>query len=181
MWCALLVASCTSAAPKPPTTPETMPRRYTIGREDTLEVIVWGEEKLSGPVQVRPDGMISVALIGDVPAAGRSADELSEDVRKRLERYVEKPNVVVRVLTTGSRRFFVIGNVRAPGAYEMTAGQTLLQGLAKAGGLNEFADEDGVRIIRKDGTAAVEPDYDSITRGQAPDVILEPDDTIVVP
>jgi polysaccharide export outer membrane protein len=177
----VLGIGCSSARPRATMPAELGPRPYIVGTGDTLEVIVWGEDKLSGPVQVRPDGMITIALVGDVAAAGRSADELAAELQSRLTQYVSSPNVVVRVQATGSRRFFVIGNVRAPGAYDMTADQTFLQALAKAGGLNEFADADDVRIIRRSGASPVLPDYDAITRGDVPDVVLEPDDTIVVP
>lgn len=177
-----LASACATSTPAGPSvTDGALNRRYEIGRSDTLEIIVWDEEKLSGPVPVRPDGMVTVALIGDVPAAGRNPDELADEIRDRLRKYVDEPNVVVRVLATGSRRFFVLGNVRAPGAYEMTAGQTLLQALAMAGGLNEFADSGGLRIIRQNTDTPTLPDYRAITRGETPDVRLQPDDTIVVP
>lgn len=182
MYMLLLAASgCSTQTTKAPAADPQIQRVYTIGRGDTLEVIVWGEDKVSGQVNVRPDGMVTVALIGDVPAAGRSPDELAGQIKDGLTRYIDKPNVVVRVLATGSRRFFVIGNVRTPGSYDMGANQTLLKALAMAGGLNEFASAGSLRIIRDGGTSMLEPDYWGITRGEVPDVRLEPEDTIVVP
>ena len=181
--CALsgVMNACAPRIDPPVPPPPLSQSAYSIGRGDTLEVIVWGEEKLSGPVTVRPDGQMTMPLIGDVAAAGHAPDVVATEIRQRLEHYVDAPNVVVRVVATGSRRFFVIGNVRAPGAYDMTANQTLLQALAMAGGLNEFADADDLSIVRSDGQPRLTPDYEAIIRGERPDVGLEPDDTIVVP
>ena len=155
---------------------------YLIGAGDTLELLVWHEAELSGPVPVRPDGMISIALIGDVQAAGLTPEALAARIHSDLSHFVDSPNVVVRVASTGSRRFFIIGNVRSPGTYDLRADQTLLQALAVAGGLTEFARPGSLRIIRSGGQAAsIEPDYDAIVRGEAPDIAIQPNDTIVVP
>lgn len=157
------------------------PTQYQIGADDSLDIIVWREEKVSGPVQVRPDGMITVPLLGDVPAAGLTPEQLADNLRQGLARYIDGPNVVVRVTAMGSRRFFVIGNVPKPGMYDMRPNQTFLQAIAMAGGFNDFAKRGSVRIVRKGGGVAVEPDYDAITKGIEPDVRLEPNDTIIVP
>ena len=155
---------------------------YQIGANDTLEIIVWREDKISGPVQVRPDGMITVALIGDVPAAGMTPEALSESIRTGLSRFIDSPNVVVRVTATGSRRYFIIGNVKAPGAYDLRADQTFLQALSVAGGFTDFASRGSVRIIRQNGgPLPARIDYNAVVAGDAPDIRLEPNDTIVVP
>ena len=174
----LLVAGCTPTRHVPTAVPDA-PKAYRIAPGDTLEVIVWREDKLSGPVQVRPDGMITVPLAGELKAAGLTPEELAQATRDGLARYVDDPNVVVRV-AMGSRRFFVVGNVRAPGMYELRPEQTFLQALAVAGGFTEFAARGRVRIVRV-GAPPVEPDYDAIVQGAAQDVSLEPNDTIVVP
>ena len=184
--CALTLLMSGCAASQPASSLEqrdaATPERYEIGADDTLDVIVWREEKVSGPVQVRPDGMITVPLLGDVAAAGHTPEQLAEDLRQGLARYIDNPNVVIRVTTMGSRRFFVIGNVRTPGMYEMRPNQTYLQALAVAGGFTEFAKRGSVRILRKmGGGTPLEPNYDAITRGEVPDVRLEPNDTIIVP
>jgi polysaccharide biosynthesis/export protein len=157
------------------------PAHYEIGADDTLDIVVWREEKVSGPVQVRPDGMITIPLLGDVLAAGQTPEQLAENLRQGLARYIDSPNVVVRVVTMGSRRFFVIGNVPKPGMYDMRPNQTFLQAVAMAGGFTDFAKRGSVRIVRNGGGAPVEPDYDAISRGEAPDILLEPNDTIIVP
>ena len=175
----LFAAGCTPARPVSTAMAPEAPKAYRIAPGDTLEVIVWREDKLSGPVQVRPDGMITVPLAGELKAAGLTPEELAQATRDGLARYVDDPNVVVRV-AMGSRRFFVVGNVRAPGMYELRPEQTFLQALAVAGGFTEFAARGRVRIVRV-GAPPVEPDYDAIVKGAAQDVSLEPNDTIVVP
>jgi len=179
MWGLLfLVGACAANRPTPPPEPhETTP--YKISAGDTLDVVVWHEDKLSGPVLVRSDGMITIPLLGDVQAAGLTPETLSQNIQKGLAHYVDDPNVVVRVAATGNQ-FFVVGNVRTPGAYPLRPDQTFLQALAVAGGFTDFADRGDTRIIRQDGTR-VNPDYDAIVRGTVPDVRLNPNDTIVVP
>jgi len=177
----LLLGGCTvKHRPGPAPTP-LEPTPYKIAAGDTLDIVVWREDKLSGPVQVRSDGMITVPLLGDVAAAGLAPEALAENIRKGLAHFVDDPNVVVRVAATGNR-FFIVGNVRSPGAYELRPDQTFLQALAVAGGFTEFADRDGTRIIRQHGESVrLNPEYDAIVRGTSPDVRLEPNDTIVVP
>lgn len=175
----LAVAGCTAPRmPRPPDLPAADP--YQILPGDLLELIVWKEPQLSGPVQVRPDGMITVALLGDVRAAGLTPEQLAETLRQGLVRYIDAPNVVVR-LNTSSRRFFISGNVRAPGTYELRPNQTLVQAIAVAGGFGDFADRDDVRVIRPGAAAPIRIDYDAIVTGRDPDLRLQPDDTIIVP
>lgn len=181
---ATLVGGCASHPISPELTnrdPAT-PIQYMIGAGDTLDIIVWREDKISGPVQVRPDGVITVSLLGDVAAAGLTPEQLAESLRQGLARYIDRPNVVVRVAVMGSRRFFVIGKVAKPGMYDMGPEQTFLQAIATAGGFTDFANRSGVRIVRRGGGGTpVEPDYEAITRGEVPDVRIEPNDTIIVP
>ena len=190
MCAALLLAGGCAKTPAalPPVDPTTQAdpaassAPYQIGPGDTLEVLVWREEQLSGPVQVRSDGMATIALVGDVRAAGQTPEALAADIRTGLARFVDEPHVVVRVAAPLSRRFYIVGQVRGPGMYELRANQTYLQALAVAGGFTDFADRDDVRIIRRSGAGAtIEPDYDAIVEGEAPDPLIEPGDTIVVP
>lgn len=189
--CALLAVTsgCASVRPVVPQdagrlqgSPTSAAAPYQVGPGDTLDVIVWREEQLSGPLQVRPDGIITVALIGDVRAAGLTPDALAAEIRTGLSRFIDEPNVVVRVAATGSRRFYIVGNVQHPGMYEMRPDQTALQAIAVAGGFTDFADRDGARIIRGAGPGTtIAVDFDAVVRGDAPDLRLEPSDTIVVP
>lgn len=179
--CALLLAFGACASSKPVPVPQPVaPTPYRIAAGDTLDIVVWGEDKVSGTAPVRPDGMISVALVGDLPAAGQTPEELAIRIREALSRFIDKPNVVVRVATTGSRHFFIMGQVRAPGMYDLRAGQTLIQALAVAGGFTDFANQSHVKVIRA-GAAPMEVDYKAVVRGNVPDVLLESNDTIVVP
>jgi polysaccharide export outer membrane protein len=175
----LLVAGCAASKPASLQTP-VAPSPYRIAAGDTLDVIVWHEEQVSSKVDVRPDGMITVPLAGDVRAAGLTPEELAAQIQGALTRFIDSPNVVVRVSAMGSRRYFIIGNVKAPGMYELRSGQTLIQALAVAGGFAQFADRGRVKVIRA-GADPTEYDYDAIVRGSVPDVPLERDDTIVVP
>jgi len=175
----LLGFGCTTTrAPRAPEIPANNP--YEILPGDQLELIVWKEPQLSGPTQVRPDGKITVPLLGDVQAAGLTPEQLSENIRQQLVRYIDSPNVVVR-LNTSSRRFFISGMVRAPGTYELRPNQTLLQAIAVAGGFTDFADRNDIRVIRAGVPAPLRPNYDAIVTGEEPDLPLRADDTIVVP
>jgi polysaccharide export outer membrane protein len=164
-------------APIPPLPP---PDPYQINAGDTLEIIVWREQQLSGPVQVRPDGKITMPLLGDVQAAGMTPEQLAEELRQGLIRFIESPNVVVR-LGVSSQRYYMIGNVSKPGMYELRPNQTYMQALAIAGGFTPFASRNSVRIIRPGSQSPIVPDYDAISRGEAPDIILQNNDTIVIP
>lgn len=175
---ALGIGCAASRAPRPPEAPAGNP--YEILPGDQLELIVWREQQLSGPVQVRPDGKITVALLGDVQAAGLTPEQLSETIRQGLVKYIDSPNVVVR-LNTSSRRFFVSGNVRAPGTYDLRPNQTLVQAIAVAGGFSDFADRNDIRVVRAGAAAPLDVNYDAIVSGREPDLVLQPDDTVVVP
>ena len=157
-----------------------MPSPYQIAASDTLEILVWREEQVSGKVDVRPDGMITLPLGGDVHAAGLTPEDLGKTLHDKLSQFIDNPNVVVRVLTMGSRRYFVVGNVKGPGMFDLKADLTFLQAIAVSGGFSDFAARGKVRIIRA-STPQVIVDYDAIVKGAAPDIRLEPNDTIVVP
>src|SRR5262249_27540704 len=130
----LALASCAPTSTVPPTPPAPRPAvAYRIGPGDVLDILVWREETVSGPVTVRSDRMISVSLVGDVKAEGLTPEELAAELEKDLLRFIETPKVVVRVATSG-RHFYIIGNVRTPGMFTMLPQQTLLQAIALCGG-----------------------------------------------
>jgi polysaccharide export outer membrane protein len=178
----LTLASCAPSAANPPSPPPPRPAvAYRIGSGDILDVLVWREDMVSGPVTVRPDGMISVSLIGDIKAEGLTPEELAAQIEKGLLKFIETPKVVVRV-SQSARRFYVVGNVNGPGMYSLLPQQTLVQAIALCGGFTQFADRGSIRIIRQAGPqVAKEYDYDRIISGTEPDVMLETNDTIVVP
>lgn len=157
---------------------------YIIGAEDTLQITVWKEPTLSGTVPVRPDGRISLVLLGDLPAAGMTPMQLAADITQRLKKYIQDPSVSVVVLAVNSQRIFIIGEVGHVGAVSMTAGMTPLQAIAAAGGLSPFANSKHIYILRGTGAAQkkIPFNYKSALKGDdKQDVSLEPGDTIVVP
>jgi polysaccharide export outer membrane protein len=182
--CAVLAATmllgCASSAPTGiPALPPPDPYEITAG--DALEIIVWREAQLSGPVQVRSDGKITMPLLGDVQASGLTPEPLAEEVRLGLLRFIDAPNVVVR-LNVSSRRYFIIGNVGAPGMYQLSPNLTYLQAIAIAGGFSPFASRGSVSIIRPgSANSPIRPSYDAIIKGNEADVMLQNNDTIIVP
>lgn len=156
---------------------------YIIGPEDTLQVTVWKEPTLSGTVPVRPDGMISLVLLGDLRAAGMTPMQLSADITQRLKKYIQDPSVSVVVLSVNSQRIFVIGEVGHVGAIPLTAGMSPLQAIAAAGGLTPFANSKHIYILRGTGTnqQKIPFNYKNALKGESKqDVSLKPGDTIVV-
>ncbi len=173
-----------AAAQKPSTTDSSDIAHYIIGAEDSLQITVWKEPTLSGTVPVRPDGRISIVLLGDMQASGITPMQLAADITQRLKKYVQDPIVSVVVLGVNSQRIFMIGQVGHVGALAMTPGMTPLQAIAAAGGLSPFAHSKKIYILR--GTGATQKkipfDYKKALKGDdKQDVSLEPGDTIVVP
>ena len=158
---------------------------YQIGRDDELEIIVWTQPQLSGKVTVASDGTISMPLIGRVPAAGMTPDQLKADLEKRYARYVHEANATVRVSDPASHVFYVLGEVNKPGVYKLHSGEVLSQALAEAGGLGQFADAGKIRILRhKDKeTVVLTVNYYVVRSGGdvSADVLVEPGDTVQVP
>jgi polysaccharide export outer membrane protein len=173
-----------AAAATPSTQDSTDTAHYIIGSEDTLQITVWKEPTLSGTVPVRPDGRISLVLLGDLQAAGMTPMQLGADITQRLKKYIQDPSVSVVVLAVNSQRIFLIGEVGHVGALALTAGMTPLQAIAAAGGLTPFANSKHIYILR--GTGAKQEkipfDYKLALKGDSKkDVTLLPGDTIVVP
>ncbi|MFI5184317.1 MAG: polysaccharide biosynthesis/export family protein [Vicinamibacteria bacterium] len=155
---------------------------YTIGPADVLQIVVWKEPDLSRDAIVRFDGMITVPLLGDVQAAGRTPAAVAESISKGLERFVQVPQVTVGVGQATSARFYVIGQVTKSGDFPLSGRTTVLQGLALAGGFKDFAKTENIVLIRRDQT--VTPvNYKRIADGKdaSQNVVLSPGDTIVVP
>ena len=155
---------------------------YTIGPADILQIIVWKEPDLTRDVTVRFDGMITVPLIGDVEAAGRTPGQLSESLAVGLARFIEVPRVTVAVGQAKSARFYVVGQVGKSGEYPLSGRTTVLQGLALAGGFKEFAKPEEIVIVRQD-QRVVPVNYKRIADGKdvSQNIFLAPGDTIVVP
>ena len=168
------------------TTEEATPEEYVIGPEDVLEISVWQNEDVSRVVSVRPDGKISLPLLHDVQAAGHTATELKEVIKRDLKPYIGTPEVTVIVQQINSWRIYVQGEVQQPGVVPIRSRTTLSQVISMVGGFTEFAKESRIQILREDkeGKREIIPiDYTLIMKGESPalDIYLKPGDTIIVP
>jgi polysaccharide export outer membrane protein len=159
------------------------PNEFVIGPGDVLDINAWKKPDLSRQVPVRPDGRISLPLLGDVNAAGRTANQLRDELNAGFGRFVNSPEVTVTVAQVHSYQVFVQGQVGHPGAYPMTGRTTLVQAIGLAGGFTQFAATRSIAIMRQTtaGSQRLEVNYDRIVAGKTPDVPLRPGDTIVVP
>jgi polysaccharide export outer membrane protein len=156
---------------------------YKLGAGDKLRVEVYKQDQLSQSLQIRPDGKITLPLVGDVPAAGKTSIELRDSLTESLKEYVTNPVVTVIVQEAVAAQVHIIGEVASPGSHVMTGSMTVLQALAKAGGLREFADKNNIRVLRVNGTRtdSIAFNYKRALRGETQPVYLQPGDTIVVP
>lgn len=159
---------------------------YRLGPSDMLDVIVWREPQVSRTnVPVRPDGWISLPLVDDVKAAGRTPMELKLAITKALLNYLEAPKVYVMVKEARSQSCYILGNVSKPNKYTMTRPTTVLQAIAMAEGFNEWARKDDVVVIRTVGNSTVRLpfQYSEVLSGKKMEqnIVLNPGDTIVVP
>ncbi|MHB8878821.1 MAG: polysaccharide biosynthesis/export family protein [Myxococcaceae bacterium] len=156
---------------------------FRIGREDVLDIAVWRDADLSRVLPVRPDGFISMPMVGDVKAEGLTPLELAERLRGSLQAYVLDPKVTVIVREVNSSRVFVTGEVARPGSYPLRGRMSLLQAVALAGGFTAFADSDGMVLLRvgKNGGRYPVRYSDLVGEGRRGEVYLEPGDTVVVP
>lgn len=158
---------------------------YVIGPGDLLKISVWKEEGMEQQVLVKPDGGITFPLAGDINASGMTTIELTQELVKKLKRYIPNPNVTVSVLQAVSNKVFVIGKVNRPGEFNATGYMDVLQALTMAGGLTPYADSDDIKIIRrtKEGNKVMDFDYDDVASGESLDmnIILQAGDTVVVP
>jgi polysaccharide export outer membrane protein len=161
------------------------PAGYVIGPDDVLSVVFWQDEQMTRDVVVRPDGRISLSLVNDVQAAGRTPEQLREALVEAAGKYIIDPNPTVIVKEMRSRKVFVMGNVGQAGPQQLTADMTVLQLLAVAGGLLEHADKEKIVIVRTAGgtTQHLKFNYDHVVRGRntAQNVLLLPGDTVIVP
>jgi len=158
---------------------------YRIGPEDTILISVWKNEAMSKSVPVRPDGMISLPLVNDVQAAGMTPMELREVLVKKLSEYMPTPEVSVIVTDVRSFKVSVIGQVRKPARYELKSWTTVLDVLALAGGLNEFAARTNIVVLRGEGKQMkrIPFNYSKVVGSGAEheNFSLRPGDIVVVP
>jgi polysaccharide export outer membrane protein len=157
---------------------------YRLGAGDKLRIEVYKDAQLSQSVQVRPDGKITLPLIGDMEATGRTPIELRDTIAHALKEYMTNPVVTVIVVEATAATAYVMGEVAHPGSIKLDGPVTVLQALALAGGLKDFADAKNIRILRKSGAAGTQTiafNYKDAVKGQGMPVYLRPGDTVVVP
>jgi polysaccharide export outer membrane protein len=162
------------------------PPGYVIGPEDVLTILFWREKDLSSDVIVRPDGMISLPLLNDIHAAGLTTDQLREKVMAEANKFVEDPNATVVVKQINSRKVYITGQVAKPGSYPLAGPMSVLQLIAMAGGLLEYADKSRISIMRTDekGNPVAYPfNYEWVLnrKNLRQNIELKPGDTILVP
>jgi len=159
---------------------------YKIGAEDVLTINVWKEPDLSRTVPVRPDGKITMPLLGDLQASGETPQKLQEEIQQGLQAYISVPAVTVTVQEVRSLKFNIVGQVTKPGTYPLTESMTVLDAIAQAGGLGIYAKSSAIYVLRlrPDGSSVQLPfHYKQVLKGLnlSQNVKLQARDTIVVP
>jgi polysaccharide export outer membrane protein len=160
---------------------------YIIGAEDVLDITVWRNADLSKIVQVRPDGRVSMPIIRDITAVGKTPTQLAEEMTNKLKEYVQNPVVAVSLKEVNSYNIFLLGEVSHPGRYPLKSKTTLLQGITIAGGFTPIAARNQIVIFRftesAPGIKRLTASYDEIVLrgGIAENFELKSGDTIVVP
>lgn len=154
---------------------------YKIGAADVLNIRVWNEPEFSGPVAVHQDGKITLPLVGDLQAGGKTPNEVQEIIADSLKTLVKKPLVTVTVQDVGSKRYYMDGLIARPGEYPLVVPTTILEAISKAGGLQDFANSKKIYILR--GDKRIYFNYKDVIHGKHMDqnIQLEPGDHIVVP
>jgi polysaccharide export outer membrane protein len=162
-----------------------VPADYLIGPDDVLQVVFWQEKDLSAEVVVRPDGKISLPLINEVQASGATPAQLRTTIMQAASRFVTDPSLTIFVKTINSRKVFVMGQVNKPGQYPLNDSMTVLQMLATAGGLAEYAKGGKITVTRTEQgqTKSFKFNYNDVRDGKnlQQNIVLKPGDTIVVP
>jgi polysaccharide biosynthesis/export protein len=173
----------------PATAPtETKPHddTFIIGADDLLAINVWKEPDVSRTVPVRSDGKISLPLVGEVTAAGRTPLQLEKEISTKLLNYMTDPEVTVIVQQINSEKYNILGQVAKPGAYPLTAATTIVDAIATAGGFKDFAKKKGIYILRQNpggGETRIAFNYQDFIKGKstAQNIPLQPHDTVIVP
>lgn len=158
---------------------------YRLGAEDILLVSVWKDEQLTREVVVRPDGMFSFPLVGDIQAEDRTVEDIRGDLVKRLTKYIPNPNVSVAVTKVVSYKVYVVGRVNKPGEYLIGHYTDVLQALSLAGGLTPFAAENDIKVMRRvrGEQYAIPFRYGDLRKGRdlEQNIILQRGDVVMVP
>jgi len=162
---------------------------YVVGPGDVLDISVWKEEALTKSLVVLPDGYIHFPLIGEIRAAGKTVEQIREEIKQKISVYAPDPVLSVEVRQVNSMIIFVLGRVNNPGKFAVNAKTNVLQGIAMAGGLNPFAKRNDIKVIRQDGGKSADKTqtfafrYDDVADGKNLDqnIWLQRGDVILVP
>jgi polysaccharide biosynthesis/export protein len=167
------------------------PTGFLLGPEDVIEITVWGNKDLTRVTSVRPDGLISMPIIGDVQAAGLTADALAQRIAERLKQYLAtSPTVSVSVTELNSYSVYVLGEVTKPGKLQLKSYITVLQAITMAGGFTDYAKKNKLQVVRvthngdhRRQEVHIPIKYDDLVsgRGEPGNILLHPGDTVVVP
>lgn len=162
-----------------------LPPGYVIGADDVLSIVYWREKDMSAEVTVRPDGKVALPLLNDLQAAGLTPDDFRSRVVAAARQFVEEPNPTVMVKTINSRRVFITGQVEKPGPYSLNTSATVLQLIAMAGGLKEFAKGKDISVLRFVNGQQVIYRFnyqDALNRKHLEqNIALQPGDTVLIP
>jgi polysaccharide export outer membrane protein len=159
---------------------------FIIGNNDMLAISVWKEPELTKAIPVRSDGKISLPLVGEIQAAGRSPLQLEQDITEKLKNFITTPEVTVIVQQVNSRKYNMLGEIQRPGSYPLVSTTTIMDAIAAAGGFRDFAKKTGVYVLRKsaDGKESrLNFNYKDFIKGKnsSQNFKIEPNDTIIVP
>jgi polysaccharide export outer membrane protein len=182
-----LPAAAVASGPTQPVAPSDNlpdPNSFVIGNDDVLAINVWKEPDFSLKIQVRSDGKISLPLLGEVQATGRTPLQLEHDIATKLLNYMTKPQVTVMVEQINSKKFNILGQVAKPGPYSLALAPTIVDAIAIAGGPRDFAKQKSIYILRQNpsgGESRITFNYKDFLKGKIQNVKLEPHDTVVVP
>ncbi len=159
-------------------------KAYIIGAEDVLRIYTWNQGNLSGEFIVRPDGMISMPLIGDVQATDKTPEQLGKDIEQKLKdgKILLDPNVNVQIAQVHSKKFYIEGEVNKPGDYDLVVPTTVMEGLVKAGGFRDFANKKNIIILRDGGKLVLHFNYNDVSKGKhlEQNKLLQPGDHIII-
>jgi polysaccharide export outer membrane protein len=182
------IAAAAPSSTQTEATPGNRPHAFgfIIGNDDVLAINVWKEPDLSKSIPVRSDGKISLPLVGEIQAAGRTPFQLEQDIEYKLRNFITTPEVTVIVEQVNSKKFNILGEVAKPGSYSLSLASTVMDAIAASGGLRDFAKKTGIYILRKspDGSQSrIAFNYKEFIKGknQGQNIKLEPNDTVIVP
>jgi polysaccharide biosynthesis/export protein len=162
-------------------------KTYVIGAEDELGILIWQNRELSSNYRVRPDGFISMPLIGEIHAAGKTPETLGQEVQELLSKggFLRNPNVTIQVMAVNSRKYYITGEVNRTGSFPLVVPTTVLEALSQAGGFHDFANKSKITILRINPGGKPQTfrfNYKEVIKGKnlKQNIQLEPGDQIIV-